>query len=198
VDQPWEFELVHRAVFRSSDSGSARSPTLVSPDGTFHIVKGSTRIDEVNGTADFVSEETAYRITLADPSLGLHKAVIALVNPDGRVRIEAPVTWRRSPFLSSVPDRVVLGSRPVRAFLRCPDERIEMATVLDAPKGVRAFISGPREVTLALSEGAPAIIKGNVHVKTTASGPTPLNVPVVSYRQTPAHAVQKSSFPDRP
>jgi hypothetical protein len=181
-DQPWEFELVHRSVFRRSDARPANPPAPASRDGTFRLVKESSHIGEVDEAPDFVFEDTTYKVALLNRSLGLHKAVIDLSGPDGGVRLEVPVTWRRSSYLSSVPDRAVLGSRPVRIFLRCPDQGVELTSVLDTPEGIKAVISGPRELTLSLSEGAPGIIKGNVRVKTTAAGLEPLLVPVVRYK----------------
>lgn len=183
-EQAWDFELVHRAVFRRADSRPASPPGPASPDGTFRIVKQSARGGVVNGAPGFGFEDTQYKVTLLDRSFGLRKAVIDVGKPDGPGRLEVPVTWRRSPFLSSVPDRVVFGSRPVRTFLRCPDQGVELTAVLDAPEGVKAAISGPREVTLTLSEDAPGIIRGDVRVKTTASG-SGLNllvIPVVRYK----------------
>lgn len=119
--------------------------------------------------------------------MGLQRAAIALRDEHGDVLIEVPVVWTRVEFLSAIPDRVTLGPRPIRVFLRCPDEGVEMTRVRSAPDGIKAVISSTREITIRLAEGAPDVIAGTVEVETSARGRLPLSIPVVRYARGATH-----------
>ena len=112
---------------------------------------------------------------------GHHQAFLALKRTDDHKPIELPVVWRRVEYLSSVPEKAFLGARPARVFLRCSDDRVELTRVLGAPKGIKAVVSSPRELTVMLGDDAPAVIQGFVEVGTTAKGRPPLRVPVVRF-----------------
>ncbi len=104
-----------------------------------------------------------------------------LRNQDGDRLAEVPMTWKRVPFLSSMPDRVVLGKRPVRVFLRCPDTTVELTDILSSPAGTHATIRSPHEIVVALDEEASGTINGMIEVATTADKLPPLRIPVVRY-----------------
>ena len=114
-------------------------------------------------------------------SLGLHRDRIVLENKNGEELLSAPVIWNRVTYLSCVPERVTLGLRSSRVFLRCADEQVELETVASVPEGVKAVISSPRELTIRLTDDAPAIIEGVVEVETSDKAHGPLRVPVFRY-----------------
>ncbi len=100
------------------------------------------------------------------------------------------MVWQRVPYLSSTPAKINLGSRPIRAFLRCPDEAVELTRVLSAPRGIKAVVSSTREVTVAADGDAPEIMSGSVEIGTTAQNRPPLRIPVVRYAPS-AHRKDK-------
>lgn len=172
------FELVHREVFGEASvrsSASIRFPNLL--PGT----KISSRQGQVGGAPDLSFIETVYRVSVDDLSLGLHREAIELESTNERSSTSVPVVWERVSYLSSAPQRVVLGYVPVRVFLRCPDEEVEMVRVLKAPSGVKAVVSSTRELTVTLDPKAPPIIDGRIEVETTARDRKPLQVAVVRY-----------------
>ena len=136
---------------------------------------------QIGRAPEFHFEDRTYELHLEDRSIGLKKGVIYLSGADRVPIFEVPVVWHRLPFLSTAPDRIVLGAQPVRAFLRCPDERVELAEVVSAPKGVKAVISSTREVTITLADTSPGVIDGTIEVRTTAQSRPPLRIPVVHY-----------------
>jgi hypothetical protein len=87
-----------------------------------------------------------------------------------------------TPFIHSTPDRVILGDRPVRVFLRCPDEQVELEQVTGSTTGVEAVIVSPREIRVRLLPDAPAIIDGTIEVKTNLPNDDPLRIRVVRYK----------------
>lgn len=99
----------------------------------------------------------------------------------------------RIAFLSSSPSRVILGSRPIRAFLRCPDESVELTTVVEQPKGIKAVVASSREASIQIDEGAPAILPGVVEVETTAPGDARPKIPIVRYSSPTSGASASAS-----
>ena len=176
----WTFEIVHRSIREASEPQIATELRALEP--RFAIEKTGVHSGQVGMAPEFVYEDTTYRITLVDHNLGLHKSELVLQDlAENQPLLVAPTVWQRVAYLSSVPDRVPLGAHPVRVFLRCPDESVELTRVLSAPEGVKAVVSSPREVTVRLDENAPGIIDSLVEVGTTAEGWPPLRIPVVRY-----------------
>jgi len=178
----WTFDLTHRVIFPAV--GAKPKFDLKFP-GEFTVARGETRSGRVGGAPAYAYEESNYRVTLNDHALGARKTLISLAEPGGGVVLEAPIVWKRVPFLSSIPDRVILGTRPVRVFLRCPDERVELTRVLSAPEGIKAVVSSTKEVTVVPGEHSPDVLSGTIEVATTAEGRPPLRIPIVRY-QAPA------------
>ncbi len=177
-DENYSFEVTHRAVCKV--------------DNPFELVSlhsPSTLIAEAMGNSGGPSHiegikyhDTKYNITLNHNKLGTYKDEVYIKNDFGNIVASLPITWRRNSFLYSTPEQAVLGgSRPVRVFLRCPDESVELSRILSAPPGVKAVISSVREVTIALTDDAPNKIDGFVEVDTTAEGRNPLRIPVIRY-----------------
>ena len=174
----WKFDLTHRYIYRSDDMQSAIHPTF--PD-VLTVVKMNERKGKLNGAEDYSYTDTTYRLSLKDRSLGLHKNVILLRSSDGRVIHETPVVWNRVPYLSTAPERVAIATRPVRVFLRCPDDQVELLKVLSVPNGLKAVITSTRELTVMLDEHPPEILRGEIEVQTSAQGKPPLKFMVVRY-----------------
>ncbi len=182
-DQLWEFPLVRRSVRSLNDPDQPGLSQPASLDGSFRIDEASVHEDKQEFPG-YIIKDTTYRVTLLNRSVGMHKAFIDFKDKgvDGPGRLSIPVTWQRSHYLSTAPRRVTLGTRPVRVFLRCPDSKVELVEIVESPDGIKAVISGAREVTLTLGENAPGIIQGDVRVKTTASNLGPLLIPVIRYK----------------
>jgi hypothetical protein len=134
----------------------------------------------VGGAPELAYEDTTYRVVIKDSEAGLHRDNLAIKDGD-RTSVEASVSWERVAYLSAAPAKVILGSRPVRVFLRCPDESVELTDVRSAPEGIKAVVSSTRELTVRLAPDAPGVIEGHIEVATTAEGRPPLRVPVVRY-----------------
>jgi hypothetical protein len=176
--EPAAIEVVHRVV--GCENWSEVEPRVV-PEGAVSVTKLGTRSGRVAWAPQLTYTDVTYRFSIQDPKFGLHTAAIKWEEPSGQVLVEVPVVWNRVPYLSSTPERVILGKRAVRVFLRCPDESIELTQVLSAPHGVKAVVSSPREFTVRLDETAPGIIDSLIEVGTTAEGQPPLRIPVVRY-----------------
>ena len=176
--QGWEFDLVHREL---SDGTSPTHPATLTFPAEFAATRGQTVAGSVANLPKFAFKDTTYHVTLKDDRLGLCKAPILLRAGD-RTLFEVPVIWKRSRYLSTAPERVSLGTRPVRVFLRCPDEAVELTRVLSAPAGIRAVVSSPRELTVSPGDEAPPVLDGYVEVGTTAEGKPPLRVQIVRYQ----------------
>ena len=180
----FEEEAFHPAdfVFRTVCRAGEETPEIemVAPDG-INLHRLGVDSGPVAFAPDFRYEDATYRVDLDHRELGIHKDYIRVLGPDGSDLHEIPVVWQRVPFLHSSPDRALLGARPVRVFLRCPDETVELTRVVSAPEGVNAVVSSVRELTVMLTEDAPEIIDGFIEVATTAEDRPPLRVPVVRY-----------------
>jgi len=145
------------------------------------VTKVGAQRSAVASVPGFQYEDTTYRVALKSPAVGTFRDEIRLVTADHHELVEVPIVWRRLPFLSALPERVALGNRPSRVFLRCADEAVELTTLLSVPGGVEAVVSSPRELTVMLAADAPPIIDGMIEVGTTAQDAQPLRVPVVRY-----------------
>lgn len=179
--EDWSFDLVHRRIIDKNDPG--QKTVLHSSPRFFTETIRDSRSGTIANTR-FRFEDTCYRIKLSDLSIGLHREPIALLGADFDNRFpidETIVSWRRLSFLSTVPDRIYLASKPTRVFLRCLDDNVEFTRVLSSPKGVHANVVETKEVTIRLAENAPDVIDGFIEVGTTAKGRPPLKVPVVRY-----------------
>lgn len=176
--EDWEFELVHRAVFPSI---GPKPIVKLDVPSQFSVAKVGSHAEAVNQAPELTFEDTTYRITLHDTRLGMHKEPLTLRTADGEVILEVPVAWQRVPFLSTTPDRITLGTQPIRVFLRCPDELVEFTRVTGKPAGVKAVVSSVRELIVTLDEGADEVIDGQIEVGTTATNRPTLRIPVVRY-----------------
>jgi hypothetical protein len=180
-DDKWSFDVTFREVFRASE---VSHPTdVIKPDG-FSLSKVDSRSGPIEGATEFSFRDTVYKLTLEDRTFGAHKGSITFNDKlNGETVASGPILWERRTFISAVPARVVLGPRPVRVFLRCRDEEVELTKVLSTPRGVLAVVSSPREVSVRLAPDAAPIIDGVIEVATTAAEPrAPLNIPVVRYQ----------------
>jgi hypothetical protein len=177
-DDPWVFELTHREVYRGT---VPRSKIVLEFPKDLSAETTSVQGGGVGAAPGFFFEDTMYKVRLNNRDPGLHKAYISLRRPDGVPVLEAPVVWDRVPYLSSIPSRVTLGTRPARVFLRCPDDSVEITQILARPAGTTVLVTSPREIRITLSRDAPATIDGTVEIGTTAQGRHPLRVHVVRY-----------------
>ena len=132
-DASWEFELTHRAIFE--DDRPPEELTLVVPPA-FTARQTDLRSARIEGAPGFSYKDVTYIVTLAHKEMGLYKEAIYLTGPGNSKHGESSVVWKRVPFLSSVPERVVLGEKAARVFLRCPDESVELTHVISAPPEV--------------------------------------------------------------
>jgi len=176
--QPWNFEVVHRQVYETSKTKPASR--LVTPAGLI-ITKAHSRSGEVKSSPGLSYEDTTYRVDLNDPIGGLHKSRIQVVADEGRKLCQSDVLWKYLPFLSTIPERPVLGAHPIRVFLRCPDEKIELTRVVSCPLGLKAVISSPREVTILSSESGTPTLNEIIEVETSAQDRQILRIPLVKY-----------------
>ena len=140
------FDLVHRAIFRGDVPGP--EVELVVPQG-LTALKARSELRTVGFAKDVSYVDTVYHLTLKSNPVGLKSGVLQLKDSDGRKVLEVPFLFQRRPFLSSIPDRVVLGEQPIRVRLACPDEKVGMATVNSSPRGVIVRLTSPRELTVA-------------------------------------------------
>ena len=178
TDEESGFDLVHREAYvpgsRDPEAGLIIPAEFVKEDRGVHEGR-------VAGAPDLAFKDTTYHLTLKDTTLGLHRANIVLKDVKNHTLVETPLVWQRLPFLSSVPDRVALTSRPARVFLRCPDESVELTRVLSVPPGIKAEFDSPRSIRVTTTEDAPAALQGFIEVETTSAGSEPLRIPVARY-----------------
>jgi len=189
-DEPWSFNLTHREVF---EKGSNAAPTELKWPKEFEIVRLGEQTQPVSGTTDLLYRDTDYRLTLIDREMGTHKASIVLKDQKGGIIIDSPILWHRVPYLSAVPEKVIIGEKPVRVFLRCPDETIEITRVVSAPAGIRALVSSPREISVLLEKEAPAVIDGVIVAETSDEARGKLKIPVRRYSSALLHSDASSN-----
>jgi len=171
-------EIVHRQIY-STAYPKESVKVAMPPEFKAKLVRNQGGI--VSEAEGYFYEDSTYELLLNDDTVGLHKSAIFVKNLDGMILVDIPIIWNRQPFLSSTPERVSLGNNSVRVFLRCPDESVELKSVLSAPKGVSATIVSPREITLRLLDPAPNVIDGIVEVSTTALQQPSLRIPIARY-----------------
>jgi len=177
-DDSWAFEFTHREIYRGD--GPKPHIDLVFPE-EFSAERVSTQGGAIGAAPGFLFEDRKYAVRLISREFGLHKAYITLRQPNGGAILEAPVVWNRLPFLSTIPERVTLGARPARVFLRCPDDSVEITRVLAKPEGISALVASPRELRVSLAVDAAAVIDGILEIGTTAANRPPLRIRVVRY-----------------
>ncbi len=177
-DEDQSFLLVHREIHESGTQGKRTS--LVFPP-EFAAQATGTDAEAIASAAGYEFQDTTYRLALTDRTLGLHRREVSLCDEGGRQIMATPVVWQRLPFLSTTPNRLCLSSRPVRTFLNCPDESVEVVSIVSAPKGVKAVLASPREVIVTPTTDAPELMDGLIELRTTAQGQGPLKIPVVRY-----------------
>lgn len=177
-NEPWSFTFTHRVIFDDAEINAAHGLRF---PAAFQVASERTESGAVAFARKYQYRDTTYRLTLKESSPGDGRDVIRLVNAAGTTVQEVPVLWKRVPFLGCVPSRVSLGTRPVRVFLQCPDESVELTKVVSSPLGIKAVVSSPREVTVALTDGAPNLIDGWVEVSTTSAPRGSLRFQVVRY-----------------
>jgi hypothetical protein len=176
--ESWAFEICHREV--ALEGGLTSGNRIVFPDEfkASQVSEEMTRLDAAPGV---LFRERKYQLTLKSMSLGEFRSLIRIVDTENGTVVETPVVWGRLPFISSAPTRVAIAKHPVRVFLRCRDEAVELSRVVSCPDGIKAVISSPRELTVMLGENPPTVINGTIEVATTATDRSPLRVPVVRY-----------------
>lgn len=191
-----EFDLVHREVI---PVGSDPTPVrLIAPA---EFVARLLREEQVKSSDKLQAEyvERTVRVTCQSDGFGLRSDQFRLVDAAGRDLFQIPATWQRTPYLSSLPERVVLGASQVRVFLRCPDESVEFTEIKQAPNGVKAIIVSPREITVTLDSDPPLVIDQPLEVLTSAAGRPPLQIPIVRYGgQKPAGRTMSGPSPRPP
>ena len=179
-DEEWSFDLTHWRAVKSADT----SPTRVIALPDLELEQLSTHVGALIGMPGITREDISYRVRLKSGAIGPHKSAISVVDAQGRELTSASVIWRRLPFQSTVPDRVTIGQAPIRVFLRCRDDSVELAYVVSVPDGVRATITSPRQLTVQLMAGYAGPVNGAIEVETSAMGRNPLKMPVVRYVAT--------------
>jgi hypothetical protein len=176
-NEDWTLQLVHRAI--APANASMDNSELSAPE-EFETKKIARDGGAIAAAPEFQYLDTTYQLKLRDRRLGMHKALLQVVSRGARVA-EIPVVWNRVAFLSSAPDRIILGTRPVRVFLRCPDETVEFDRITRTPPGIKAVVSSVRELTVMPTSGTPPILDDFVEVQTTARNRPPLRIPIVRY-----------------
>jgi hypothetical protein len=145
----------------------------------------ATKIDTRHGIVaqapDYTFEDATFKVALRDRKEGTFKETLRVRYGGGVTDLEVPVVWSRVGFLSPSPAKAYLGARPARVFLRCPDEAVELTRVTAAPKGVRAVVTSPREVSISLTTVAPLTMDDMVTVETTLQNHAPLKIPVIRF-----------------
>ena len=159
----------------------------------FLVKEVGRREGQVHGARGYSYRDTTYKLVLANRQMGLRNAELRLMETGQEPLAKSRLSWKRVPYVSPVPDRVSLPKGPIRVFLRCPDDGVELTRVITTAVGVKAIISSPRQLTLSPDEGYQGTIDGVVEVETTAVGHPPLRVPVVRY--VPAGAMGSPIIP---
>jgi hypothetical protein len=131
----------------------------------------------VGAAPDLAYEERTYRVSVTDRALGLRRAELDLIGSASAVSAVVPVVWRRVEGRSTVPDPVVLATRPIRVYLRDLDPQAAFGRVRAAPAGIDVLIRGPRELEVSTSR-APATAEGSIEVE-SRSGGSPYRIAVV-------------------
>jgi hypothetical protein len=188
----WAFEIVHRAI---GPIGEKIDGCELAPPVEFQTTKIATSGGTIAAAPEYQYLDTTYRLSQKDRSLGMHKAILRVLGADGKSVAESAIVWKRVPFLSCTPEKVVLGTKPVRVFLRCRDDSVELAQVVRSPEGIKSVISSVRELTVIPTDAASPVINDFIEVRTTADNRPPLRIPVVRYAPAsrPAGTAQASN-----
>ncbi|MDX2037718.1 MAG: hypothetical protein SFX72_13790 [Isosphaeraceae bacterium] len=182
-EESWSFELTHRHIAYANESPQAFE--LMVPND-FQVSKTSEDTSVIASAPGLEYRDTIYRLTLHDKRIGLFKDTLSIRRVgDPTPLASSTIIWKRVPELSSVPERVSLGEKPTRAFLRCSDSSIEIVKVVSTPKGVSAIVASPREIIVKLESGAPSIVEGPIVVETNFRNRQQLRIPVVRYSGAP-------------
>jgi hypothetical protein len=176
--EDWEFDLTYRRIFQSTSTADAAE--LVYPK-QFNGTRVGTNSGAVARAPGYMFEDTTYRVKLLNRDEGTFKEVFRVKRADDKGDLEVPAVWNRVSFLSPSPAKAYLGTRTARIFLRCPDETVELTRVASTPKGVRAVVSSPREVSISLKEDAPFVLDDILTVETTLKSHPPLKIPVIRF-----------------
>ena len=161
------FDLAHRVI---TEVSSDYEPVELVPSDPAALKSSVIDVheDTLGGSRLYKFRDTTYRVSLTDHTMGSHRAELLLRRGDpSQAILSVPVVWQRVPLVSSIPQRVVLGKRPVRVFLRCPDESVELTRVVSSPPGVKAVITSPRELTVQPTDKVPEVLDTVVVVGTT-------------------------------
>lgn len=176
-DDDGEFVVVHREVY--PETTSPLPPAVDFPE-EFRVHLVDSQSGNV-GVKNLKYIDRSYSFRLIDKSLGVHVANFIVKDRSGAPMADLRISWVRSPYLSTTPERVTLGVRKMRVFLKCPDESVEFSQILKAPDGVSAIINSPREITVSLLDNAPNVIQDTLEVSTTATDRPSLKIPVIRY-----------------
>lgn len=172
-----EGEILHRAIFRA---GYSVEKTSLRIPNHLEIIKTETESGPITADQSLMYSDTKYLVKLKDRRIGIFKDRITLQDSQGAAAVEVPVAWQRAPFLSSIPERVVLLTRPARVFLRCPDEAVELKRIVSCPAGMRAVIASPREISVSIiNDQKRASDESMIVVETTHDKHGLLKIPVV-------------------
>jgi hypothetical protein len=149
---------------------------LHAPPG-LRITEVKARSGAVGVAPDLAYDERIYRVSVTDLAPGLRRAELGVIGSASGVSAVVPVVWRRVEGRSTVPDPVVLATRPIRVYLRNLDPQAAFGRVLAKPAGIDVLIRGPRELEVSTSR-APAMAEGSIEVE-SRSGGSPFRIAVV-------------------
>ncbi|WP_422927306.1 hypothetical protein [Singulisphaera sp. PoT] len=117
------FELMHREVVRSNE---AFEPVFLVPEMAEIFSERSRSSEEgfVEGADQLKFKDTTYTFAIKNGVLNpdklsntLKTRILLKEKRDGMVASEVPILMSSIPYLSTVPDRVILGNRPARVFI---------------------------------------------------------------------------------
>jgi hypothetical protein len=197
LDKAQSFELVVQRIWRDSEP----EPNDSLPIGDRVTLTAKQTRTGGGPVAGFQFEEITYDVAINDQTtMGPNKEVIQLRDDSGRAIASAQVLWNRVPHVSTVPERVYLAHNKVRVFLRSTEDCVEFIGVNEAPEGVEAIVTSPREITVRPRPGAPNSITGEVVVQTNSGDSPTIKIPIVRHviaqeRQTSDRSDEAPSLP---
>jgi hypothetical protein len=171
------FAFVVRQVVRS---GENQKPVHIDLgiSGDIGIRQTSKTNSDLAGAATYKLEETTFEGTILNKQSGFHKTILRLTA--GEQIVEMPVVFNIIPFISTVPDKLILTQSPSRVFMRCPDDSIEFGSIVSSPEGILAVIVSPRELRISIRPEYSKAINGVIMTKTLI-GSHMMNIPVSYY-----------------
>lgn len=131
--------------------------------------------------------DRTYRVTAHNTGLGVSSERLDVCSENDKPVISAAVVWNATKFVSTTPERVVLGTVPVRVFLRCPDENVEFVSIDKCPADLKAVISSTRELTISPSRKhdqqatTQSQLDSVVVVSTSTKSRDTVSIPVIRY-----------------